>query len=78
MPSHFREEFPERLDITWMKHTLTWADAATASVKIDYRPVHTSRLTKPCFQAPILNLHEARPVHTRCTRIGAGEPVRVR
>ena len=43
--AHFREDFPERLDITWMKHTLTWADAATASVKIDYRPVHTRTLT---------------------------------
>jgi succinate dehydrogenase / fumarate reductase flavoprotein subunit len=43
--AHFREDFPERLDVTWMKHTLTWADAATASVKIDYRPVHTRTLT---------------------------------
>jgi len=43
--AHFREDFPERLDITWMKHTLIWTDAATASVKIDYRPVHTKTLT---------------------------------
>ena len=28
-----------------MKHTLTCADAATGSVKIDYRPVHTGTLT---------------------------------
>ena len=24
-----------------MKHTLTWADDATRTVRIDYRPVHT-------------------------------------
>ena len=44
--AHFREDFPERLDVTWMKHTLSWADAVTESVKIDYRPVHARTLTK--------------------------------
>jgi succinate dehydrogenase / fumarate reductase, flavoprotein subunit len=43
--AHFREDFPERLDNAWMKHTLSWVDAETASVKIDYRPVHTRTLT---------------------------------
>ena len=42
--AHFREDFPQRLD-SWMKHTLAWADAQTASVKIDYRPVHTKPLS---------------------------------
>jgi succinate dehydrogenase / fumarate reductase flavoprotein subunit len=28
-----------------MKHTLTWADDAAQSVRIDYRPVHTYTLT---------------------------------
>ena len=42
--AHFREDFPDRLD-SWMKHTLAWADAQTASVKIDYRPVHTKPLS---------------------------------
>jgi succinate dehydrogenase / fumarate reductase flavoprotein subunit len=42
--AHFREDFPERLD-NWMKHTLTWADAQTASVQIEYRPVHTTPLS---------------------------------
>src|SRR5215813_8220806 len=32
---------------------------------------------QPRFQALLLNLLEAHPVHTSCTRIGAGEPVRV-
>jgi succinate dehydrogenase / fumarate reductase flavoprotein subunit len=50
--ANFREDFPERLDISWMKHTLTWADAATASVKIDYRPVHTRTLTNDARYFP--------------------------
>ncbi len=40
---HAREDFPERDDENWMKHTLTWQD--DAGVKIDYRPVHLYTLT---------------------------------
>ena len=43
--AHAREDFPDRDDKTWMKHTLTWADADTRKVKIDYRPVHSYTLT---------------------------------
>jgi succinate dehydrogenase/fumarate reductase flavoprotein subunit len=43
--AHFREDFPKRLDETWMKHTLAWADDDTAQVRVDYRPVHTRTLT---------------------------------
>jgi succinate dehydrogenase / fumarate reductase, flavoprotein subunit len=42
---HAREDYPERDDANWMKHTLTWADDATRTVRIDYRPVHTYTLT---------------------------------
>ena len=28
--AHAREDFPKRDDVNWMKHTLTWADDATA------------------------------------------------
>ena len=38
--AHAREDFPDRNDETWMKHTLAWCDEA-GNVKIDYRPVHT-------------------------------------
>ena len=37
--AHAREDFPNRDDATWMKHTLAWIDGQ-GTVKIDYRPVH--------------------------------------
>ncbi|MFO0405657.1 MAG: FAD-binding protein, partial [Labrys sp. (in: a-proteobacteria)] len=39
--AHAREDFPNRDDKDWMKHTLMWADDATRTVRVDYRPVHT-------------------------------------
>jgi succinate dehydrogenase / fumarate reductase flavoprotein subunit len=39
--AHAREDFPDRDDKTWMKHTLAWLDDRSQSVTIDYRPVHT-------------------------------------
>ncbi len=43
--AHAREDFPKRDDVNWMKHTLSWADYGTKSVKLDYRPVHTHTMT---------------------------------
>ncbi len=42
--AHAREDFPDRDDANWMKHTLSWLDDA-GNVTIDYRPVHTYTLT---------------------------------
>ncbi len=42
--AHAREDFPERDDKNWMKHTLAWLDA-NGKVTIDYRPVHAYTLT---------------------------------
>ncbi len=42
--AHAREDFPERDDRTWMKHTLAWVDSA-GRVRLDYRPVHQNTLT---------------------------------
>jgi succinate dehydrogenase / fumarate reductase flavoprotein subunit len=39
--AHAREDFPDRNDQEWMKHTLAWADEDKKEVSIDYRPVHT-------------------------------------
>ncbi|MGF1619296.1 MAG: succinate dehydrogenase flavoprotein subunit [Rhodomicrobiaceae bacterium] len=43
--AHAREDFPDRDDAEWMKHTLAWADYDTKTVRLDYRPVHTRTLT---------------------------------
>jgi succinate dehydrogenase / fumarate reductase flavoprotein subunit len=43
--AHAREDFPERNDKDWMKHTLAFADVETRRVTIDYRPVHTYTMT---------------------------------
>jgi succinate dehydrogenase / fumarate reductase flavoprotein subunit len=43
--AHAREDYPNRDDKTWMKHTLAWLDFATGKVTIDYRPVHTYTMT---------------------------------
>jgi len=43
--AHAREDYPERDDENWMKHTLAWQNAMTATPVIDYRPVHNWTLT---------------------------------
>lgn len=43
--AHAREDFPNRDDVKWMKHTLATADYDTKSVQLDNRPVHTHTLT---------------------------------
>ena len=43
--AHAREDFAERDDVNWMKHTLAWVDAA-GEVRIDYRPVHAYTMSK--------------------------------
>ena len=51
--AHAHEDFPERDDANWMKHTVTWFDgwgggakgAGRGEMKIDYRPVHEYTLT---------------------------------
>lgn len=43
--AHAREDFPNRNDEEWMKHTLAWLDEDSGEVTIDYRPVHTYTLT---------------------------------
>jgi succinate dehydrogenase / fumarate reductase flavoprotein subunit len=44
--AHARDDFPERDDKNWAKHTLSWLDCYTGKVKLDYRPVHMYTLTK--------------------------------
>ncbi|MXO58660.1 succinate dehydrogenase flavoprotein subunit [Altererythrobacter salegens] len=46
--AHAHEDFPERNDAEWMKHTATWFEGwggKGGAVRIDYRPVHEYTLT---------------------------------
>ncbi|MGL4186768.1 MAG: succinate dehydrogenase flavoprotein subunit [Thiotrichaceae bacterium] len=42
--AHAREDYPDRNDEQWMKHSIAWVDE-NGKVSIDYRPVHTYTLT---------------------------------
>jgi succinate dehydrogenase / fumarate reductase flavoprotein subunit len=43
--AHAREDYPERDDKEWMKHTLSWLEGTSGKVTLDYRSVHTYTLT---------------------------------
>ncbi|HKQ13534.1 MAG TPA: succinate dehydrogenase flavoprotein subunit [Steroidobacteraceae bacterium] len=49
--AHAREDFPDRDDANWMKHTLAWVDGR-GTVRIDYRPVHMNTLTSDVEPIP--------------------------
>ncbi|MBU0583346.1 MAG: succinate dehydrogenase flavoprotein subunit [Alphaproteobacteria bacterium] len=42
--AHAREDFADRDDANWRKHTLSWV-SDTGEVRLDYRPVHADPLT---------------------------------
>jgi len=42
--AHAREDFPERNDSEWMKHTLCYMNDLDTDVTIDFRPVHLDTL----------------------------------
>ena len=48
---HAREDFSERDDENWMKHTLAWVDDG-GKVIFDYRPVHMYTLSDECEVIP--------------------------
>ncbi|MGA0602248.1 succinate dehydrogenase flavoprotein subunit [Caulobacter sp. KR2-114] len=50
--AHAREDFDQRDDVEWMKHTLTWFDDASGAVTIDYRPVHSTPMTNEAPSIP--------------------------
>ena len=43
--AHAREDYPDRDDQNWMKHTLAWQKEVDSNPVIDYRPVHDYTLT---------------------------------
>jgi succinate dehydrogenase / fumarate reductase flavoprotein subunit len=44
--AHAHEDFPDRDDKKWRKHTLAWINAG-GKTQLDYRPVHVDPLTTP-------------------------------
>ena len=42
--AHAREDFPNRDDVNWRKHTISYIDEK-GHVTLDYRPVHVDPLT---------------------------------
>ena len=42
--AHAHDDYPERDDANWMKHTLAWCDD-DGDVRLDYRPVKMQTLT---------------------------------
>ena len=42
--AHAREDYPDRDDENWMKHTVSWC-GENGKVRFDYRPVHMHTLT---------------------------------
>ncbi len=49
--AHAREDYADRDDDNWMKHTLAWVDAG-GKVTFDYRPVHKETLTDEVDYVP--------------------------
>jgi succinate dehydrogenase / fumarate reductase flavoprotein subunit len=48
--AHAREDFPERDDKNWLKHTVCWLDAG--KVRLGYRPVHLNTLSNEVQSFP--------------------------
>ena len=49
--AHAREDFPDRDDANWHKHTLSWVDDA-GKTRFDYRPVHMYTMSKDVDVVP--------------------------
>jgi succinate dehydrogenase / fumarate reductase flavoprotein subunit len=49
--AHAREDYPDRDDTSWMKHSLSWIND-DREVTFDYRPVHQNTLTDEVEPVP--------------------------
>ena len=51
--AHAREDYPERNDDEWMKHSLTWQKTPQSKVDIGYRAVQMNTLDEAeCHAVP--------------------------
>ncbi|MSO80333.1 MAG: succinate dehydrogenase flavoprotein subunit [Alphaproteobacteria bacterium] len=49
--AHAREDYPDRDDANWMKHSICWVDEK-GHTRIDYRPVHQQPMTNEVQSFP--------------------------
>jgi succinate dehydrogenase / fumarate reductase, flavoprotein subunit len=49
--AHARDDFPNRDDANWMKHSLAWRDDG-GKITLDYRPVHLNTLSNEVSTFP--------------------------
>jgi succinate dehydrogenase / fumarate reductase flavoprotein subunit len=49
--AHAREDYPDRDDVNWMKHSLSWL-SANGEVSFEYRPVHRETMTDEVEAVP--------------------------
>jgi succinate dehydrogenase / fumarate reductase flavoprotein subunit len=49
--AHAQEDYPERDDVNWMKHTVAWLDGVD-DVRLGYRPVHLNTLSNEVQSFP--------------------------
>lgn len=50
--AHARDDFPERDDVNWLKHSMSWLDR-DGLVRAEYRPVHLHTLTDEVDSVPL-------------------------
>ena len=50
--AHAREDFPDRDDENWLKHTLSWVDGK-GQASLDYRPVQLETMTEEVETIPL-------------------------
>lgn len=50
--AHAREDYPQRNDKEWIKHTLAYVAPGTGKVTLNYRPVHQHPLDSEMPEVP--------------------------
>ncbi|MBY0428069.1 MAG: succinate dehydrogenase/fumarate reductase flavoprotein subunit, partial [Alphaproteobacteria bacterium] len=50
--AHAREDFKDRNDVDWMKHSIAYVNDTTGKVTMDYRPVHLYTMSKDVEVVP--------------------------
>lgn len=59
--AHARDDFPDRDDGEWMKHTLAFQKEAHDHSELAYRPSARKRLESPASTVPVMVLRFVRP-----------------